>query len=217
MPFGSARPDAPGSVGRGVSTATARAAAACAVVAALCALGNLVTMALAVDFDVARLFAFGALVDVDARGARWLVASMFIDAGYYALLVPVAFALPARGAWGDLARISGVVYGTIGAGGALSLALLWPPLFDRFDAGDATAAAEFAALTDFIYQRIWNLVCAGAGAVWWVWVGATAQPRRWSLGARARRAAWRSAPPRRCSCPTARTPWRGTSATLALA
>jgi hypothetical protein len=153
-------------------------AAGCALLAAACALGNLGAMAAAVDFEIARLFALGALVDVDDRGERWLVVSMWIDAGYYLALLPVAFALAPGSSVGDVGRVAGSVYALVGAGGALALALKWPSMFDRFDAGDARAGDAFLALTDFVYRRVWNFVCAAAGALWWTSVALSARAHR---------------------------------------
>lgn len=145
-----------------------RLAAVCALGAAACALGNLATMALAVDFDVARLFAFGSLVDVDDAGERWLLASLWVDVGFYLCLVPVALGL-ARGhqAGAVAGSVAGSVYALAGAAGAVALALAWPGHFEAFDAGIPGAAQAFADATDFVFRRVWNGVCAGAGAAWW--------------------------------------------------
>lgn len=140
-------------------------------------------MAFAVGLDVERLFALGSLVTLDDDGARLLVLSMGVDGGFYLLLTPVAALLPIGGASADFGRIGGLAYGIVGAGAAVALVLLWPPLFARHDAGDVQAASEFRALTDFIVARVWNLVCAGAGAAWWLAVWHGARPRPQLLGA----------------------------------
>lgn len=136
---------------------------ACAVVAAACALGNLGAMAIAVDLDVARLFAFGSLVDADDPGERWLVASLWVDAGYYVALLPVAYGLGVR----PVGRVAGAAYALVGAAGAVALALAWPGHFAAFDRGEPGAAEAFAATTDFVYRRVWNGACAAAGVAWW--------------------------------------------------
>lgn len=158
-----------------------RFAAACAAVAGLCAIGNLALMAVAVDLEVTRLFSLAALIDLDAHGARWLVASMWVDALFYLALLPVAFALAPPTTSGDVMRVSGSLYALIGAATALALALKWPGMFARHAAGDVAAAASFAALSDFAMRKMWNLACAAMGAVWWLTLARTAPPHERAL------------------------------------
>ncbi len=152
-----------------------RVGAWAAFIAAACAIANLAAMLVAVRFDAARLHDFAGLHDVDARGARWLVASMVVDALFYLCLAPVAHALASsvRGKAGSAQRAAGSAYALLGAAGALILVIVWPGLFARAAQGDIDAVAEFARVTGFVYRVLWNGACATVGAVWWLLVART--------------------------------------------
>lgn len=139
-----------------------------ALVAAACCVANLALMLLAVDFDIERLHAFAALHDVDDTGASLLVASMVFDAGFYLSLVPVALALTSTITHRRVTRAAGVLYGVVGAAGALTLAIGWSRWFARIDAGDLEATARFVEVTEAVYRTVWHQICASLGALWWL-------------------------------------------------
>ncbi|MDP2342717.1 MAG: hypothetical protein Q8O67_17305 [Deltaproteobacteria bacterium] len=166
---------------------TDRAGAICALLATVSLLTNMVLMVVAVDFDVARLQAFGCLYDVDAAAQPLLIASTLFDAFFYLLLAPVALALALSSAAGSrnvrFAQVAGgLVYAAAGAVGALTLTLVWPELFARVAAGDAGAAARFEIITTFVFHTVWHQIGAAAGALWWLAVGIGVWRAHRSLG-----------------------------------
>lgn len=163
--------------------------AVCALLAAVAVLTNLSLMAAAVGLDVARLFAFSKLHDVDATGARLLVASTIADAAFYLLCVPVSIGLAralssprsqvggSTGATGaPTAQIVGAVgYAVSGAAGALLLTTQWPGLFARAAAGDVDAVARFEIITTFVFRTLWHQIGSASGALWWFAVAVAAR------------------------------------------
>lgn len=127
------------------------------------------------------------LLDYGAAAADAARIGMVLDViGYYALLVPVLLLLHRsmqrrRPDLAAIATFGGATYIIVGATGAGILSAVWPAaLNDIGEAGADTAAitASFAAVTDGVVLGMWNIVGAGALAVWLFIVGRMALSAR---------------------------------------
>lgn len=146
--------------------------------AALGAIGCLVTMMMAVDFDAAvvenPLLALHRHVSIPL-----LKASMLLDLfAYYLLLLPLVFLL--RQWAGDhlAARVGsfcGTAYVVVGAIGAAVLATAWPAVLLAHQVAAPTAkealAADFTLLYQIVNDGLWNLLEMLFAAAWWGWAG----------------------------------------------
>ena len=149
------------------------------------AAGNLITILLAVDFNLGALYEPLLLLHTGTRGAglwRW---SMILDVfGYYLLIVPLILSLrswlrPSSPNWIDLFTFCLLAYCLIGASGAAILATATPPLI----AGYTTAAGPQRAIleaistgyADAVYGGLWNLLEEFLAGVGWIGVGLAVQ------------------------------------------
>jgi hypothetical protein len=120
----------------------------------------------------------GSLVRVGPDRAELLRWAYLTDMlGYYLLLAPMVLALrrelapPGRRAGLELATAGGLAYVLVGATGAVTLAVVSPPLIRGAAAGDATAVMMFTTITEAVHHGLWQTLDAITGGIWLVLTG----------------------------------------------
>lgn len=111
------------------------------------------------------------------KAAYWFnILDMF---GYYLLLLPLIFYLDQqyrfRTPWLSLFTNSGLCYVLIGAIGAVTLAVAWPPLMHDFlhASGDESKiiTLTISVLTTIVTKGLWNILEALFASVWFIGIG----------------------------------------------
>lgn len=120
----------------------------------------------------------GLLVRVGPDRAELLRWAYLTDMfGFYLLLAPMMLALrrelapPGRRAGLELATAGGLAYVLIGATGAVTLAVVSPPLIGAAAQGDAAAITMFITLTEAVHHGLWQTLDAITGGIWLVLIG----------------------------------------------
>ncbi len=115
----------------------------------------------------------GLLVRVGPDRAELLRWGYLADMlGFYLLLAPMMLALrrelapPGRRAELDLATAAGLAYVLIGAMGAVTLAVVSPPLITSAAEGDAAAVTTFTTFTEAVQHGLWQTLEAIPLGLW---------------------------------------------------
>jgi hypothetical protein len=168
-----------------------RVAAITAIVSLPLAAGNILTMFLAVHFNLNAISHPLELIREGATGAQLWHWAMVLDIlGYYLLIVPVIMALrgslrPKSPNWVDLASLCLLMYCFIGAIGGAILATALPPLVNSYStAGSQRIVLEsiFNSYSNGVYRGMWNLLEEFLAAIGWIGFGLVSWSRHRRLG-----------------------------------
>jgi hypothetical protein len=156
------------------------------------AAANLLTIALAVHFNLNAISDPLLLLRQGMASARWWHFSMFLDGlGYYLMIVPLTLVLRLRfgktaGPWTDLSALCLLAYSFIGAVGAVILATAVSPLITSYvNAGSshrATLDLAATAISNAIYRGIWNILEEFVAGWGWLILGSISRRRDPVLG-----------------------------------
>jgi hypothetical protein len=158
-----------------------RVAGLTAIISLPVAVGNLLTIGLAVHFNLNAISNPLLLIHTGVSGARWWHFSMILDTlGYYLMIVPLTLVLRKRFLsisqdWTNLFVLSLLAYSFIGAAGGAILASGVPPIITSF----ASASASHRAILDSVgtgfsnavYRGLWNLLEEFLAAIGWFGMG----------------------------------------------
>jgi hypothetical protein len=152
-----------------------------AVVSLPFAVGNLLTIALAVHFNLNALSNPLLLIHTGAAGARWWHWSMILDSlGYYLMIVPLILLLrgssrPDSRDWTDFFVLCLLAYCFIGAVGGAILATAVPPLITSYSAASPAHRAIVETVgtgySNAVYRGLWNLLEEFLAGIGWIGIG----------------------------------------------
>jgi hypothetical protein len=169
-----------------------RVAGLIAIISLPVAVGNLLTIGLAVHFNLNAISNPLLLIHTGVSGSRWWHLSMILDTlGYYLMIVPLTLVLRKRFLsvsqdWTDLFVLCLLAYSFIGAAGGAILASGVPPIITSF----ATASDSHRAILDSVgtgfsnavYRGLWNLLEEFLVGVAWFGLGMLTRAEHHRLG-----------------------------------
>lgn len=152
-----------------------------AILSCLIALTSILLIFSAFNWDFETAFTPAKAIAFQPDPSNLLRWGWILDIfGYYLPLVPLVLALhhhlaeksPLRS---QMFAFFGLGYMTVGALGAAMLAGATAPLFEAFQAGDATQKAAatlvFSNLNNEILNGVWNIFSMLMAAIWWLGIG----------------------------------------------
>ncbi|MDQ6878228.1 MAG: DUF4386 family protein [Candidatus Dormibacteraeota bacterium] len=169
-----------------------RVAAICALVGVAFAIATGVLGFAAAPDATDPTSSFTVVITHGRTAATLFHFSMVADVlGYYLLLVPLAIFLwhwlnrqsPSLSA---VSTIAGLGYCLMGAAGAAVLGAVLPALGEQYSAASAAQRdvllATGSAVTNAVYQGIWNTLDAITAGVWWLGTGYVLRSQRTKVG-----------------------------------
>jgi Domain of unknown function (DUF4386) len=169
-----------------------RAAAVCALVGVAFAIATAVLGSAADPAATDPASSFAAVITHGRTAGTLFHLSMVADLlGYYLLLIPLAIFLwtwlhSQSPSLSVVSTIAGLGYCLMGAAGAAVLGAVLPALGDQYSAASAAQRevllATGSAVSNAVYQGIWNTLDAITAGVWWLGTGYLLRSRRPKLG-----------------------------------
>lgn len=168
-----------------------RVAAVAGMMSLPLAVGSLITLLLAVRFDLNAISDPLLLIQMGPTGAELWYWSMILDIlGYYLLIVPLllflrAWLRPASPNWTDLFILCVLLYCVLGAAGAAILATVIPPLMKAYVSADVPQReileVVFGSYSNAVYRGLWNLLEEFLVGVGWIGIGLLLRAERQQL------------------------------------
>ena len=169
-----------------------RFAAITAIVSFFTAMASNVLQAIPVNFNSEFPINPVMFLSVGNSGANFLRWGLILDMlGYYLPLLPIALFIQhwfktKNPIWTRFYTICGLGYILIGAAGAVTLAVVQPPLINAYAQGSVEQRAFletiFGTIWNIVYGGMWNILGELLAGFWFLGIGLLLRSERWIIG-----------------------------------